>query len=215
MSTGGIFLAILLVLMGIWQAGAGFFGAIAHFFTPSVTPPQVNIPTLIVNQVREVSELTTAIFVMEAVVPTQQDRKMGDLTIGTTKLLYVAQGEVRAGVDLDELEAKNVRVSQDKVQILLPPPEILDSKIDVSRSGVYHYDRGFLGLGPDVAPELQTLAQRQTLDKIVTTACDQGVLQQANDKAELTIEKLLTTAGYEKVEVKTTPPAKDACIVAS
>jgi uncharacterized hydantoinase/oxoprolinase family protein len=58
---------------------------------------------------------------------------------------------------------------------------------------------------------LQTLAQRETLKKIVAAACSQGVLKQANDRAELVVEKLLNTAGYKQVQVKTQPPAPGTC----
>jgi hypothetical protein len=58
-----------------------------------------------------------------------------------------------------------VQVTNNTIQLRLPPPRILDSKIDVNRSSVYDYNRGFLGLGPDVGPQLQTLAQRETLKK--------------------------------------------------
>jgi hypothetical protein len=57
----------------------------------------------------------------------------------------------------------------------------------VRQSQVYDYDRGFLSLGPDVAPQLQTLAQQETLKNIVTQACRQGFLEEANQKAETTI----------------------------
>jgi hypothetical protein len=77
---------------------------------------------------------------------------------------------------------------------------------------VYDYDRGFLGLGPDVAPQLQTLAQRETLKKIQTAACRENLLGQANDRAQLIVEKLLNTAGYKAVEVKTQSPPPGACI---
>jgi hypothetical protein len=148
---------------------------------------------------------------MDAVVPASQDRKVGELTVGTTKLLYMAQGEVRAGVDLTDLQTKDVVIANDKITVLLPPPEILDSKINVNRSQVYHYDRGFLGLGPDVAPQLQTIAQRKTLSKIMSAACKQGVLATANEKADLAVTQLLKTAGYTDVKVETTPPPANAC----
>jgi hypothetical protein len=149
---------------------------------------------------------------MEAVVPTRQDRKLAGYTVGTTTLLYIAYGEVRAGVDLKDLKADNVKVVNNTIQLQLPPPRILDSKIDVNRSSVYDYDRGFLGLGPDTAPQLQTLAQQETLKKIVTTACQSNLLAQANDRAQLVVEKLLNTAGYKQVEVKTQAPQPGTCL---
>jgi hypothetical protein len=212
MSTGGIVLIALIFGIGMWRSGTRFFDGIQAVFNAPPAKPQVDVRSLVVSKVRGASELTTAVFTMEAVVPTRQDRKLAGYTVGTTTLLYIAYGEVRAGVDLKDLKADNVKVVNNTIQLQLPPPRILDSKIDVNRSSVYDYDRGFLGLGPDTAPQLQTLAQQETLKKIVTTACQSNLLAQANDRAQLVVEKLLNTAGYKQVEVKTQAPQPGTCL---
>ena len=212
MTTGGIVLIALLFGVGILRSGARFFERFEAIFNAPQPKPEVDVRSLVVSQVRGASELTTAVFTMEAVVPTRQNRDLAGYTVGTTTLLYIAYGEVRAGVDLKDLNANNVQIVNDTIQLQLPPPRILDSKIDVNRSSVYDYDRGFLGLGPDVAPQLQMLAQRETLKKITTAACSQGVLQQANDRAELVVEKLLNTAGYKQVVVSTQSPLPGSCM---
>jgi hypothetical protein len=120
-------------------------------------------------------------------------------------LLYIARGEIKAGVDLNELTNADIKVNNNSIEISLPPAKILDSKIDVNRSRVYDYDRGFLNLGPDVAPQLQTLAQRKTLVEIVNTACNEGILEEANIKAKQTISQLLVNTGYQ-VQVETRSP---------
>jgi hypothetical protein len=211
MSTGGMVLIALLFGIGIVRSGTRFFEGLNAIFNAPPPKPQVDIRSLIVRQIRGASELTTAVFSMEAVVPTRQDRKLGGYTIGSTTLLYIAYGEVRAGVDLKDLKPDNVKLVNNTIQLQLPPPRILDSKIDVNRSSVYDYNRGFLGLGPDVAPQLQMLAQRETLKKIVTAACTQGVLQQANDRAQLAVTQLLNTAGHKAVEVKTQVAPAGTC----
>lgn len=138
---------------------------------------------------------------METIVPTSADRKLGDISLATTRLLYIARGEIRAGVDLSELTDTDIRASYNQIEIDLPSAKILDSKIDVNHSRVYDYDRGFLNLGPDVAPQLQTLAQRKTLIRLVDTACNEGILNSANIKAKETVAQLLTISGYEQVKV--------------
>jgi hypothetical protein len=55
------------------------------------------------------------------------------------------------------------------------------------------------------------LAQQTTLKKIEAAACQQGVLQQANDRAQLVVTQLLTTAGYKAVDVQTTLPPAGTC----
>lgn len=212
MTTGGTVIIALVLGIGVLRSGSRFFEGLGAMFSLSQSKPEVDVKTLVVRQVREASELTTSVFTMESVVPTRQENKLGGYTIGATTLLYIAYGEVRAGVDLKDLSAADVQVTDQTIQLRLPPPRILDSKIDVNRSSVYDYNRGFLGLGPDVAPQLQTIAQRETLKKIQKAACDQGILKQANDRAELVVEKLLSTAGHKQVVVKTQAPSPGSCL---
>jgi Protein of unknown function (DUF4230) len=208
---GGGLLSVSLVGLEVWRSGDRVLTTLSRYFNAPPPAPKVEVQSVVIQQMRESSELTTAVFTMQAVVPTNQDTAIGSWVIGSTKLLYVAQGEVKAGVDLSKLSAANVKVVNDRVQILLPPPQILTSKIDVTRSKVYDYNRGFLGLGPDTAPELQTLAQQKALETIVSTACQDGVLQRANDRAKLVVTQLLTTAGHKSASVETQSPAAQAC----
>lgn len=212
-ATGGMLLLGLVVLLSMWQTGEQFLGRFRALFTIAEPPPKVDIRSMVVQQVRGASELTTAVYSMESVVPTSRERTVGGYVIGKTTLLYIAHGEVRAGVDLGTLQTEDVQVLGNSITLRLPPPKILDSKIDVNRSKVYDYDRGFLGLGPDVAPELQELAQRETLMKVVETACTDGVLQSANDRAKAVVSQLLTTAGYTQFTVATQIPNPDTCTV--
>jgi Protein of unknown function (DUF4230) len=205
-ATGSVSLIAVFLLAGIWRSGTGFVSELANLFDKPQPEPKVDIRSMVVQQVRNASELTTAVYVTETVVPTRRDRTIGGYVVGTTTLLYIAYGEVRAGVDLSALHPDDVQVNGKAITLRLPPPKILDSKIDVNRSKVYDYDRGFMGLGPDVAPELQELAQRTTLEKVTESACVGGVLQQANDHAKLAIAQLLSTAGYSQLTVETQPP---------
>ena len=218
LSMGGIGMVTLLILFSIWRTGDRAFTLVENFLTAPPPEPEVSVPTMVVSQVQGVSELTTSVFTMESIVPTQQDRKVGNLTVGTTRLLYIAQGEVRAGVDLSAITTDDVVVNEDSVTVKLPPAKILDHKLDVSESRVYDYDRGFLNLGPDVAPELQTLAQQKTLEKVVTAACEEGILDQARDRAEITVTELLKASSennnaYNNIQVVSKNSPSSTCTV--
>jgi hypothetical protein len=196
-----------LVLVGLWRSPDRLAALTRGWLTPTVSAPQVDVRSVVVQQLRGASDLTTAIFAMEAVVPSRSDRTVAGYVIGSTNLLYIAYGEVRAGVDLSQITAQDIQVGdQTSLRLTLPPPQILDSKLDLTRSTVYDYDRGFLGLGPDNAPSLQDQAQRQALAKIEAAACSQGLLLEANRRAQLTVEQLLATAGFPLVTVVTQPP---------
>lgn len=212
MLSGGAVAATVLVGFNNFQWSDRLFHAFNTLVNPPQPQPKVDVRSLVLQQVREASELTTAAFTMQAVVPTEQDATLSGFVIGKTKLLYIAQGEVKAGVDLSQITSDSVQVSGDTVQLQLPVAQILDQKIDVARSQVYDYDRGFLGLGPDTAPDLQSLAQQEALKKIVAAACEQGLLQKASDRAKFVVTQLLTTAGYKTVTVDATPVSTEACL---
>jgi hypothetical protein len=148
---------------------------------------------------------------MESVVPVSQDWKVGDWTLGKTKLLYIAQGEVRSGIDLQSLSPTAMQINEKKISVQLPPAKILDAKLDVNNSQVYDYDRGFLSLGPDVGIQLQTVAQQETLAKIRKTACEKGILEQASQNAKLAMTQLLREAGYEQIEIKINSSTSGHC----
>jgi Protein of unknown function (DUF4230) len=209
---GGSMMLGAIVWMGVWKGGDQFFANVLGWFGKAKAEPQIDVRSVVVKQVQDASELTTAIFTMEAVVPTQQDANIAGFVVGSTKLLYLAYGQVRAGVDLSQIQATDIQAQGDQLIVRLPAPKLLDSKIDVSRSNVYDYNRGFLGLGPDAAPTLQTLAQQKALERITTAACNEGILQKANDRAKLVVSQLVKVPPYATVTVELTPPA--GCAIA-
>lgn len=212
---GTVNITILLLLLGIWRMGDRALNFIGNIFTVQPIVHKVENATAIAQRIQEIQELTSTVQRMETIVPTSAERKVGDFPLATTRLLYIARGEIRAGVDLSQLTAENIKISNsNSIEINLPPAKILDSKIDVNNSRVYDYNRGFLNLGPDVAPELQTLAQRQTLTEIVDTACKEGILSTANQRAKETIAQLLVnTNSYQNVKINTRIPT--SCGVSS
>ncbi len=212
--SGGMLLLGMVAGIGLWRSGEDFVASVRQVFEPSEPEDAVDVQTVVVQQIREVSELTTAVFTMEAVVPTTSARTVANYEVGKTTLIYIAHGEVRAGVDLSAIAPQDIQPLGETLRIVLPPPRILDSKIDVNRSQVFDYNRGFLGLGPDRAPELQDKAQEMALQKIILAACQQGILQQASDRAELVVGQLLAHQGFAQVVIETRPSPNTACAAA-
>lgn len=212
MLSGGTIAGAMLIGFNSLQVGDRLLSNLQNLINPPSPEPKVDVRSLVLQQMREASELTTAAFVMQAVVPAEQDASLGGFVIGKTKLLYIAHGEVRAGVDLSQVTPDRVQIVGDTIQIQLPVAQILDRKIDVNRSQVYDYNRGFLGLGPDTGPDLQSLAQQEALNKIETAACEEGILQKASDRAKLVVTQLLTTAGYQTVTLNTQPVSANLCL---
>lgn len=200
--------------VGVARQGQRFFNNVVSLFaipTPGPTPtPKIDIGPIVLDQVQGLSELATTQFSMQTVVTASKSRNVGPFQFDT-RMLYVAYGEVRAGVDLSLLGPADVMVQENRaVTVTLPPPQILDSKIDVNRSYVYDYQQGVLS---PQAPELQTEAERQALDQIIAGACQSSILDQANERAELAIMKLLGVMDFGTIVVNTRlpDPAVDPC----
>lgn len=214
-TTGGAVMLASLAGLAFIRSGSQFMEGVKTAFTLQPPEEKVDVRTVVVEQVRNVSELTTAVFTMEAVVPAKSDRKLGDITVGETNLLYIAYGTVSAGVDLGKIQPADVSESAEGtvVRLVLPAPEIFNDNtgLDINRSDVYDYNRGFLNMGPDRAPQLQMMAQKEAMKKIQTAACDQGILKQANERAQLMVGQLLEGAGFETVVVETSGDSVADC----
>lgn len=200
--------------IGVARQGQQFFDSVANLFslpTPGPTAtPQIDVGPIVLHRVRELSELTTTQFGMQTVVTASRGRNLGPFQFDT-RLLYVAYGEVRAGVDLTLLGPADVVVDDNRtVSMLLPPPQMLDSKIDVNRSYVYDLQQGLLS--PE-APDLQTEAERQALDQVIAGACQADILEQANRRAEVAMTGLLEAMEFEEITVTTQKPdpERDPC----
>lgn len=193
--------------VGVARQGQQFFDNVTNLFaipTPGPTAtPKIDIGPIVLHQIQGLSELATTRFGMQTVVTASKGRNLGPFQFDT-RLLYVAYGEVRAGIDLSLLGPADVVVRDDhSVTVTLPPPQILDSKLDVDRSYVYDFQQGILS---PQAPELQTEAERQALGQIVAGACQSDILGQANQRAELAITKLLGVMNFEEITVKMQMP---------
>lgn len=208
MAGGSAVVIALLALAGFWWAGDRFFDGLDTILNPPQPTPTVDVRSVVVRQVRGASELTTTIVSESAIIDSRKARTLFGFEVGSTRLLYIAWGEVRAGVDLSEIGVEDVSVVSDTIRLRLPPPRIQAAAIDVTRSGIYDFDQGIFG--PD-APELQTLAERDALTEILVAACENGILEQANERAELTVSQLLGVAGYREVIVESRPPLPGSC----
>lgn len=151
-----------------------------------------------VEEVRQLNELSTV--QMTASVPVPQEsgviEPLPEFIRGESVLL-IAVGEVRAGVDLDELEQGDVRVADESITIDLPEPEILSSGLDEERTRVYDREQGLLNFSPD--EDLETEARREAITEIEAAARDNGILDRAQQNAETSLRSFTQSLGFEEV----------------
>lgn len=190
-SGGTLLLAALFVAVGI----AGGLGV--AYLTGNL--PLGDERTVTVEEVRELNELSTV--EMTVSVPTPQESGVipgvPEFLRGESVLL-IAVGEVRAGVDLDELREGDVSVEEGRVTIDLPEPEILSAALDEERTEVYDRDQGLLNLNPD--EDLETEARREAVRRIEDSARNNGILEDAQQNAQTSLRTFVQSLGFEEVE---------------
>jgi hypothetical protein len=178
----------VLLAMGLL---AGFF--LPRFLLPPPGPRMANTPSLLV-QIQTLSQLVSVKFVIEKVVVLEDVKWYGE-----NRLLMVAHGNVKAGVDLGQLKPGDLKIGDHKITISLPPAIITDAYLDDQKTQVIERSTGTLR---QFDKDLEQNGRRMAVDEIKRAARVNGILKEADDRARLQLENLFRQLGYAEVEFK-------------
>ena len=170
--------------------------------TPVILPD----PVLIVNEVRDLARLETASITMEKIVRAERGQDMLWGALGET-LIFVAHGEVIAGVDLAKMKEVDVQVMDPvTVMVHLPEAEIFNVILDNERSYVADRDTGVLTRAD---PQLESDVRRAAQRELETAAEESEILDLANENAQNYMRGFLQNLGFENITFtdSTPPPA--------
>ncbi|MBN2503102.1 MAG: DUF4230 domain-containing protein [Anaerolineales bacterium] len=159
--------------------------------TPTILPD----PQTIVHDVRSLARLETIQYTIEKVVTAETGGGELEFLFGD-RLLFVAHGEVIAGVDLAELDSEDMWVENDTLYVRLPAAEIFVATLDNDKSYVYDRDTGIFNKGDQ---NLETNARQVAEEEIRKAALEDGILEQAQTNAENYLLRLLLDLGYPRV----------------
>jgi hypothetical protein len=166
---------------------------VARFMEP--TPTIIPDPVSIIHEVRSLARLETIQYSVEKVITADSGRAELTALFGD-KLLFVAHGEVIAGMDLEKIQLDDITLNGKVITVKLPSAEVLVTRLDNQKSYVYDRQTGLL-VRPTV--ELETLARQSAEEEILKTAIDDGILKQAQTNAENYLDRLIRSLGYEDV----------------
>jgi hypothetical protein len=188
----------VLAVAFVFIAGAWFGIKLTRLLSPGSGVQELNTP-VIIQQVQTLSDLVTVKYVMEKVeiVNSPPSSMLGQLVQGENRVLLLAHGIVKAGVDLKRIRPEDVRISGKKITLHLPPPQITDAYLDEHQTQVIDWEKGFLR---DFEKGLETAARQNAVDDISRAARKAGILKDANDRARLELAVFLNQAGFEQVE---------------
>lgn len=166
---------------------------VAQLMNP--TPTVIPDPITIIREVQSLARLETIQYSVEKVITAEINQGVFGPLFGD-RLLFVAHGYVIAGVDLSQLEPDQLRLEDGVLFVTLPEAEIFVATLDNDNSYVYDRETGILRKSDQ---DLETTARHIAEQEIEKAALEDGILAQAQQNAEVYLERLLNTLGYEQV----------------
>lgn len=179
---------LLAIALGL---GLAFGWTLVRLFRPDAAPRFLNTAT-VVTQIQGLAQLVTVKYLMEKVVVLEDVKAYGE-----SRVLLVAHGVVKAGVDLSKLGPGDMQVDGTRIAVRLPPCTIIDVYLDEEKTQVLEHSTGLLRR---FDKDLQQNARREGLDAIRRSARYSGILEEAQTRAELQLQLFFRQLGYDKVE---------------
>jgi hypothetical protein len=170
-----------------------FLGFVARCWSPLGGISSLNTATLL-TQVQSLRQLVTVKYVLEKVIVYEDAKWYGD-----NRVLFIAHGIVKAGIDLSMLQAGDIQIADKKIRLSLPPPRITDVYLDDHRTEMLERSTGLLrAFDKDLEQNARTLAVAELRE----AAAKNGILTDATERARVELTALLHQLGFSEVELR-------------
>lgn len=177
---------------GVLLAAGGFIAGDHWFATPTLSSQTI------VEEVRELSYLTTAEAVVITTLEGEDVYKFYDMELpGTKRMVHLdVPAKLLVGIDLKQLAANDVSIDKENKQItvvlphagFLQEPNIEMDKVKLfSESGMFRRD---------LSPEEQQELLVQARGKLMQEAAESGIVQTAEERAVRVLQQIYKPVGY-------------------
>ncbi|MBI5772569.1 MAG: DUF4230 domain-containing protein [Verrucomicrobia bacterium] len=185
-------IAVVVLLLAL---GAGLLaGLLLPAWLGNAPRPQVLNTATVIRQVQPLAQLVTIKYVLEKVVAFEDVKWYGE-----SRVLLVAHGVVKAGVDLGQLKADDVEIRERHVTLKLPTATITDAYLDEQGTQIIERNTGVLR---QFDKGLEQEARRVAAEDIKRAARNNGILKDADERARQQITLLLLQLGFDRVEFR-------------
>lgn len=192
-------LGIIITLAAVWWING--YGKKQNAYNVTMSSQTV------IKQIQKLNRLETASFTIEKVIEAgKQQNAFSELLFGD-RILLIAHGQVIAGFDVSKIgfdvnKKENGWVQTDEsgsiLEINLPQPQILVTKLDSEQTRVYDRKLGVFTKGNK---DLESQARAAAEQAITEAALQGGILQEASKNACSQLKALFVTSGYVTVIV--------------
>ena len=172
---------------------------------------QVDTLPLMVMQIQKCSRLYTSEYQLHKIVTFDDTLSVGgkvfqqrfkvNLSLGKRRIAIPVKASVKAYVDFSEFSEANVRVRGDKVEIVLPDPEVTLTATQIDHEGVREKVSLFRSRFTD---EEVTQIQRQGRDDIIKSIPRLGIIENARQNAARQLVPIVEALGYRPENITVT-----------
>jgi len=182
-----------LFLVGLFVVGL-WVGAHYRGWLGIPEGPRIHSSAAVVRQVQSLAQLVTVRYVLEKVVAAEDVKWYGQ-----NRLLLLAHGVVKAGVDLTRVQPGDVEIAGDRLVLRLPAPRVTDAYLDESQTRVIDRETGLLRR---FDKEMEQMARQTALREIRLAAHEAGILREAEEQAREQLTRFFQGAGFREVRVE-------------
>jgi Protein of unknown function (DUF4230) len=164
-------------------------------------PVVIDSTPVLVKEMRNIAQLMTMSSYDEVVVDSAKSLSAelpgfsdGDAIQKSSQLVVIANGQIVAGIDLQELDETKIHIEGDSVSVTLPQSKILDAIVNPSQYEIFIEEKGW-------EPEEVNAIKVKARDNMIERALQQGLLKKADAKARMIMENFLRSAGFKRINV--------------
>jgi hypothetical protein len=193
-------------LIGMWKKaaaalvacafvfGAGlFFGLMGYRYFGHSLGGLLSTAT-VVKRVQTLSQFTTVRYTLEKVVVFEDAKWYGD-----SRVLLVAHGVVKAGLDLDQIGPNDIQIDGKKIHIALPRPRVTDVYLDDHRTQIVERSTGLLRV---FDKDLEQTARAAAVEELRLGALQNGILKDAAERGQAQLTILLYQLGFADIDLR-------------
>ena len=148
----------------------------------------------LLTKVQTLSQFVTVKYSLEKVVDFEDAKWYGD-----SRVLLVAHGVVKAGMDLNQIGPGDVEVSGKKISLTLPRPRITDVYLDEHKTEILDHSTGAFRL---FDKDLEQSARQRAVDELRIAASENGILKDASDMGQSQLKILLYQLGFTEINLR-------------
>ena|SRR5579862_8756194 len=148
----------------------------------------------VVKKVQTLSQFTTVKYTLEKIVVFEDAKWYGD-----SRVLLVAHGVVKAGINLDQMGSNDIHISGKKISLTLPRPRVTDVYLEDRRTQIVERSTGILRA---FDKDLEQNARAAAVDELRLAALQNGILNDAAERGRSQLTILLYQLGFTDIDLR-------------